>query len=110
MESKPRRLVKYLTENGRCPFDEWSNSLKDKKARAIVANRLNRLIQGNFGFCRRLKEVWELKIDFGPGLRVYFAEEDLTIVVLLCGGDKSTQQQDISKAQEYWASYKREVL
>ncbi len=106
MENRPRQLLKYITENGGCPFDSWLEGLKSKKTQAIITTRLNRLIQGNFGLCRRLDSIWELKIDFGPGYRVYFAEDGDTIVVLLCGGDKSTQTKDVEKAQEYWADYK----
>lgn len=109
MEARARQLKKYLTENGRCPFDEWLDSLNDKKTQAIVATRLNRVIQGNFGLCRNLGDgISELKIDFGPGFRVYFGEDGDTIVVLLCGGDKSTQAKDIKKAKEYWTDYQQE--
>ena len=109
MEARPRVLQKYLTESGRCPFDEWLEGLRDKRSQAIVATRLNRVVQGNFGLCRALEGgIQELKIDFGPGFRVYFAEDGDTIVVLLCGGDKATQSKDIEKAQAYWAEYQRE--
>jgi len=106
MHLLPRCIEKYLTTSGRCPFDEWLESLKDKKMQAIVATRLNRVIQGNFGLCRQIdKNIWELKINFGPGLRIYFAMDSETIVLLLCGGDKSTQAHDIVKAKTYWIDY-----
>ena len=109
MEIRPRRIVKYVTRTGRCPFDAWFDRLKDKRKQAIVAARLNRLLQGNFGLCRRLdRDLWEFKIDFGPGLRIYFGEEGDTIVVLLCGGDKSTQSRDIEKARKFWVEYQKE--
>lgn len=109
MDLCPRQLKKYVTDKGRCPFDEWLLSLKDKKTKAIIATRLNRLVQGNFGLCRQLgPELWELKIDFGPGFRVYFGEDGGTIVVLLNGGDKSTQTSDIEKAKKYWLEYKKD--
>lgn len=109
MEARHRRLLKYVTEGGRCPFDEWIDRLKDKRTQAIVATRLNRVVQGNFGLCRKLEGgIQELKIDFGPGLRVYFAEDGETVVVLLCGGDKATQSKDIEKAREYWSDYLEE--
>jgi len=67
------------------------------------------VVQGNFGNCRKLDgELQELKIDFGPGFRVYFAQDGDTIVVLLCGGDKSTQSKDIERVLEYWADHKKE--
>lgn len=106
MELRSRGLVKYVTSQDRCPFDEWFSSLKDKRVKATVATRLNRLAQGNFGLCRNLgPKFWELKIDFGPGLRVYFGEDGDKIVVLLAGGDKSTQSRDIESAKNYWADY-----
>ncbi|MBI2519019.1 MAG: type II toxin-antitoxin system RelE/ParE family toxin [Bdellovibrio sp.] len=109
MEVHVKKLQKYVTDNGRCPFDEWIESLSNRRVQAIVATRLNRVIQGNYGHCRKLEGgILELKIDFGAGLRIYFAEEGNTIVVLLCGGDKSTQSKDILKAQEYWAEYNKE--
>ena len=109
VEGWQRRILKYITEDGRCPFDEWADALKDKRTQAIVNNRLFRVAQGNFGLCSGVGEnLLELKIDFGPGLRVYFAEDGDTIVVLLCGGDKSTQSKDIKKAMEYWKDYTKE--
>jgi putative addiction module killer protein len=109
MEARPRRILKYVVEGGRCPFDEWLEGLRDKRTQAIISNRLIRVSQGNFGLCRKLEGgIQELKIDFGPGFRVYFAEDGDTLVVLLCGGDKSTQSKDIEKAQAYWADYLKE--
>ena len=109
MENRPRRILKYITENGRCPFDEWLVGLRDERAKAIVTTRLNRVVQGNFGLCRKLGgSIWELKIDFGPGLRVYFAEDGDALVILLCGGDKSTQSKDIERAREFWMDYTKE--
>jgi len=108
MEVRPRRVLKYVTEGGRCPFDDWFDSLKDKRSQAIVATRVNRIVQGNFGQCRKLEDgIWEFKIDYGPGYRVYFAEDGDTVVLLLCGGDKSTQPKDIVRARECWSDYHR---
>jgi putative addiction module killer protein len=109
MEAQPRHIKKYITEGGHCPFDDWLSGLKDKRTQAVVTNRLLRIMQGNLGLCRSLGgRLQEMKIDFGPGLRVYFAEDGDTIVVLLCGGDKSTQSKDIEKAREYWIDYQKE--
>jgi putative addiction module killer protein len=109
MEARPRSIKKYVTESGRCPFDEWLGALHDKRTQAIVTNRLLRIAQGNMGLCRSVgANLQELKIDFGAGLRVYFAEDGDAIVVLLCGGDKSTQSKDIEKAHEYWVDYQKE--
>jgi putative addiction module killer protein len=85
------------------PFDEWFDSLRDVKTKTIINKRLNRLSLGSLGDYRSVGEgVCELRIDFGPGYRVYFGQIGTAIVLLLCGGDKSTQDQDIRKAQEYW--------
>ena len=104
----PRELVEYETESGRCPFSEWLGGLKDVAARAIIRKRLNRIRMGNFGYARSVGEgVFELKIDFGPGYRVYYGLDGDTLVVLLCGGDKGSQERDIRKANEYWQDYRR---
>ncbi len=106
MEPTPRELLNYVTEDGRCPFEDWLMGLRDVAGRAIVRKRLNRVRVGNLGNTRSLGEgVWELKIDFGPGYRVYFGEDGPKLVVLLVGGDKGSQEQDISKAKEYWNDY-----
>ena len=80
-------------------YRDWINSLKDRSGRARVQVRVDRLVHGNPGQHRVLTDgVCELRIDFGPGYRVYYAERGGVIIVLLAGGDKSTQQQDIKTA------------
>ncbi|HEY2413249.1 MAG TPA: type II toxin-antitoxin system RelE/ParE family toxin [Pirellulaceae bacterium] len=82
-------------------YREWINSLKDKGARARIQVRVDRLVHGNPGKHRNLAEgVSELKIDVGPGYRVYYVERKDVLIVLLAGGDKSTQQEDIEIALE----------
>lgn len=82
-------------------------SLKDKIAIAQVNNRVRRLALGHYGDCKRVaKGVYELRIHYGPELRVYFAEQNQTIIILLLGGDKSSQRRDIKKAIAYWQEYK----
>lgn len=93
----------YLTSDGRNPFIEWFDSVRDGKARVAIGRRINRIETGNFGdhrFCR--EGVWELRIDLGPGYRVYYALNGRTVVLLLCGGDKRSQDADIAKACKYW--------
>jgi putative addiction module killer protein len=80
-------------------YREWLDTLKDRAGRARILVRVDRLIQGNPGQHRHLTEgISELKIDFGPGYRVYYTQRGMRLLLLLAGGDKSTQQQDISKA------------
>ncbi len=102
-------ILEYVNEKGKNVFHEWLRSLRDKRARARVRVRLNRLRLGNFGDCKSVGGgVSELRVDYGPGYRVYFGRQDDRIVILLCGGTKKTQSKDIQLAQQYWAEYQRE--
>jgi putative addiction module killer protein len=107
MEVQPREIQQYKIPDGKIPFSEWLESLGDFKGKAKIVKRLERVSDGNLGDARSLGEgVWEFKIDFGPGYRIYFGQVETTIVLLLIGGDKSTQEQDISKAKKYWTEYR----
>lgn len=102
-ENKKRSLRNYKTQSGKTPFLDWLNTIKDPVVRHRIRRRLDRVELGNFGDYKILDEgVCELRLDFGPGFRVYFAEEGDVIVILLCGGDKSTQEKDIKTAKKYW--------
>lgn len=104
MEPRPRQLRRYRTEDGKHPFDIWFASIRDGKSRNVILSRLDRVEDGNFGDCEPIGEgVVELKFRFG-GLRVYFGE-DGDLVILLWGGDKSTQPSDILKAKSFWGDY-----
>ncbi len=82
-------------------FAEWFDDLKDGRARDRIAIRIRRIEMGNLGDAKPVGgAVSEMRIDYGPGYRVYFTQRGRTIVILLCGGDKSTQSRDIRKAQE----------
>jgi putative addiction module killer protein len=82
-------------------FDDWLNSLRDVRARSGISRRLKRLAQGNPGTFRSVGEgVLELKIDYGPGYRVYYVQRGNVYLVLLCGGDKGTQSRDIARAKD----------
>lgn len=108
MEAHVRRIEYYETPDGKKPVSEWLDSLRDKRAQAKVQIRIDRVSLGNLGYCEPVGEgVMELKIDFGPGYRVYFGQVGAKLVILLCGGDKSTQKKDIKTAHEYWADYRR---
>jgi len=108
VEIFPYTLAYYLTETGGKPFKEWLDGLKDITARQKVRIRLDRVRLGNLGRNRSVGEgVYELKIDYGPGYRVYYGTEKKTIVLLLLGGDKSTQQMDIGLAKRFWQDHLR---
>lgn len=78
-------------------------SLRDRQTKARILTRIDRLRLGNFGDCESVGGgVYELRIHFGPGFRVYYSLQGEQIVLLLCGGDKSTQARDIESAQAYW--------
>jgi putative addiction module killer protein len=92
---------------GKDVFDEWLSDLADARAQAKIATRIDRLAAGNFGDCKPLqKGVSELRIDWGPGYRVYYAMVGKVCVLLLCGGDKRKQPADINRAIEYLTDYR----
>ena len=96
----------YLTRSEKDLFMEWRRQLRDTTAKIAVDRRINRMELGNFGdhkFCR--DGVWELRIDVGTGYRVYYAIAGTQVVLLLCGGDKRTQDADISRACEFWQDW-----
>jgi len=98
----------YLTVDEKDVYLDWLRKQRDTMARIAVDRRVNRVEQGNFGdhkFCR--DGVWELRIDIGAGYRVYYAIAGKQIVLLLCGGDKRTQETDIDRACEYWQDWQR---
>lgn len=101
------QLLYYQTSSGRRPFPEWLDALQDSEACGRIEARLARLLSGNFGDSEYVGEgVTELRIDWGPGYRVYFARLGEVVVLLLCGGDKRTQQRDIERAKDYFRDYK----
>ena len=90
-------------------FRKWRIRLKDQRVRALIASRLDRLAFGNAGDVRPVGQgISELRIDYGPGFRVYFQKRGKTIVILLCGGDKSTQEKDIETAKRLAAEWSEE--
>ena len=97
----------YQTSVGEQPIVEWLQGLNDRQARARIEARLARVAVGNLGDVEPVGEgVLELRIDWGPGYRVYFSRLGNVIVLLLCGGDKRTQQKDIKRAKAYFEDFK----
>ncbi|MBN9070814.1 MAG: type II toxin-antitoxin system RelE/ParE family toxin [Rhizobiales bacterium] len=93
----------YLTSGGRDLIADWLRRLRDVQAKAAIIRRLNRLEEGNFGDFKPLRDgVQELRIDVGPGYRVYYARSGRAVVLLLCGGTKRTQDADIQRACDCW--------
>lgn len=97
-----------MRTGGNSPFQDWFNGLSDKRARAALLTRIARVPLGNIGDSNSVGEgVNELRVHYGPGLRLYFGRDGDTLVLLLNGGDKSTQRRDIQRAKEYWHDYQR---
>ena len=96
----------YLTPEGEDPYAIWLASLKDRQARARVLVRIERMASGNFGDVKPVGDgVWEVRVDWGPGYRVYYAQAGKRLVLLLIGGDKRKQQTDIQQAHEHWKDW-----
>ncbi len=105
------KIIIYKTSSNREPYSDWENQL-DTITLAAIKSRLNRMRLGNFGDAKPLKGtsgLWELRLDIGPGYRIYFGKHERTIVVLLKGGHKKSQTSDIKKAQRFWLDYKEQI-
>jgi len=103
MIDTPYQLEYYLEDDGHAPFTEWLSTLRDRDAHARIDARLVRVRLGNFGIIKPVGDgVIEMKIDYGPGYRLYYAMNGKTVVLLLIGGDKSTQTRDVKLAKAYW--------
>jgi len=91
-------------------FDKWLKKLKDRKAKAIIQVHINRLIEDKLGKLKAVgKDVYEKKINYGPGYRLYFIKHKREIIVLLCAGDKSTQSRDIQQAKNIAKEIKQDI-
>ena len=96
----------YETVSGKRPFEIWIKDIKEINTRAKILTRLDRLQLGNFGDCKTIDEgVSELRIHYGPGIRIYYGKIGNKVILLLCGGDKGSQVRDIAKAKEYLKDY-----
>lgn len=100
-------IRKFKRANGRIPFDEWINSLRDTGVKARLLKRLNKVQLGNLGDWSSVGNgVFELREHFNKGFRIYYGMEEHRMILLLCGGDKSTQGRDIRKAKQYWREFR----
>ncbi|GFO55893.1 hypothetical protein GMSM_29000 [Geomonas sp. Red276] len=96
----------YETEKGQRPFKAWLEALADVAGRAKMRVRLDRARLGNLGDHKYIGHgVWEMRIDYGPGYRIYFAREGYSLILLPAGGEKSSQSKDIKLAQKCWVDY-----
>lgn len=101
-------LLRYQGEDGREPFTEWLNAVRDRMAQARIRVRLRQVESGNLGDCAPVGEgVIELRVHVGAGYRVYCGRHGAAVVLLLCGGDKGSQPADIKKAKALWSDWKR---
>ena len=99
-------IRQYQTAEGRTPFAEWLAALRDRRANQAIAARILRMQAGNRGDWKAIGAgIFELRIDTGPGYRVYCGQDGATLVLLLCAGDKRTQTKDIEHARDYWKDY-----
>ena len=102
-----REIEIYHDSNGQEPFTEWLKSLQDRTTRKRIQAQLDRIESGNLGDHKSVGDgVFEIRFRFGSGYRIYFGEVDNTIILLFCGGDKSSQGRDIEQAKTYWQEYK----
>ena len=105
MEIVPRTIEYYSTGNGHLPYREWIESLA-VSVQVAIDRRLTRVESGLLGDCKYIGGgVFELRIDLGPGYRIYFGQRGRAVILLLCGGDKRSQKRDIQAAQTYWTDY-----
>lgn len=104
-----KQLEVYVKPDGTTPFTAWLKLLRDAEARHRINAWLARVRSGNLGDATAVGEgVSELRIDYGPGYRVYFGQDGARIIVLLSGGDKRTQAADIKQAKSYWQEYQKQ--
>jgi putative addiction module killer protein len=100
-------ILRYQRDDGREPFTEWLDALRDKAAQARIRVRLRQVQAGNFGDCEPVGSgVIELRVHVGAGYRVYCGRRGQAVVILLCGGDKGSQATDIKRAIELWSEWK----
>lgn len=102
-----KKIKIYESSQGNQPFTDWLNSIKDRTIKKRIIDRLDRIRFNNFGDNKSVgEEVYELRLHFGAGYRIYYGQIEDVIILLLCNGDKSTHIRDIDKAKNYFNEYK----
>lgn len=100
------QIEHYQNHAKKIPFVEWLDALQNAQAKLRILHRLNRLELGNFGDCKPCRDgIWELRINCGPGYRIYYVLNGKQVILLLCAGDKSTQKSDINRAHAFWQDW-----
>lgn len=100
--------LEYITEEGHRPYSDWLKGLKDVRAKAKITAAIHKMRQGNFGDHKGVGEgVMEYRLFYGPGYRIYYAMDGEILLILLFGGTKERQSDDIQAAKQYWADYQR---
>ena len=102
-----RIVYKLLLDDASCPLDNFLETVKDKTTRARIVRQIDKVERGNFGNYREFDGIGELKIDLGPGYRVYYGKYGNIVVILLGGGDKKNQQADIENAKTRWEAWRQ---
>lgn len=104
-----KNIIIFNLKNGKEPFTIWLKSIKDRLTQARIKSAILRLSNENFGDYKKISnDISEMRLHFGAGYRVYFSELDNIIILLLCGGNKSSQSKDIEQAKKYLKSYKEQ--
>ena len=104
------QILHYINTTNEDVYQDWLDGLRDRAGRVVIQRRVDRVARDNFGDCQFCRDgIWELRIDFGPGYRVYYAQTTNVIVLLLCGGSKRTQDSDIKQAVGFWQDYQRRL-
>lgn len=107
-EAEPIQVLHYLTTDGRIPYESWLDTVTDPIGYSAIQARTDRLERGLFGDSKFVGDgVWELRVDTGPGYRLYYARAGKLVVILLCCGSKRTQATDIKTAKAYWSDYEK---
>ncbi|MGZ6478096.1 MAG: type II toxin-antitoxin system RelE/ParE family toxin [Bdellovibrionales bacterium] len=111
MQIKRRAVEYYITPNGKAPARDWLSAVKDKMTQAILYKRIRQAGEGQFGKTKSVGGgVFEMKIDYGPGFRIYYGIHGDEIILILTAGSKRTQSGDIAKAKTYWIQWKEDNI